>query len=58
MPKSEEAKRICEQDINEVIAAYVQEPMTVGQGMFDENLPPEELTQVKMAELLKRGNRP
>ena len=52
-PKSDEAKRICEQDINEVIAAYVQEPRTVEQGMFNSDLPPEELTQVKMGRIVK-----
>ncbi len=52
-PKSAEAQRICEQDINEVIAAYVQDPRTVEQGMFNENLPPEELTQVKMGRIIK-----
>jgi superfamily II DNA or RNA helicase len=52
-PKSAEAQRICEQDINEVIAAYVQDPRTVEQGMFNVNLPPEELTQVKMGRIIK-----
>ncbi len=52
-PKSIEAQRICEQDINEVIAAYVQDPRTVEQGMFNENLPNEELTQVKMGRIIK-----
>jgi len=52
-PKSAEAKRICEQDINEVIAAYVQDPRTVEQGMFNENIPPEELTQVRMGRIVK-----
>ena len=52
-PTSAEAKRICEQDINEVIAAYVQDPRTAEQGMFNENLPPEELTQVKMGRIVK-----
>ncbi len=52
-PKSAEAVRIIEEDINEVIAAYVQDPRTVEQGMFNENLPPEELTQVKMGRIVK-----
>ena len=52
-PKSAEAVRIIDQDINEVIAAYVQDPRTVEQGMFNENLPPEELTQVKMGRIVK-----
>jgi len=52
-PKSAEAKRICDTDINELIATYVQDPRTVEQGMFNENLPPEELTQVKMGRIVK-----
>ena len=52
-PKSAEAQRICEQDINEVIAAYVQDPRNAEQGLFNENLPPEELTQVKMGRIVK-----
>jgi len=52
-PESAEAKRICKQDINEVIAAYVQDPRIVEQGMFNENLPAEELTQVKMGRIVK-----
>ncbi len=34
-PKSEEAKRICQQDLNEVIAAFVQDKNTVERGLFD-----------------------
>lgn len=52
-PKSAEAKRICEQDINEIVAAYAQDTKTIEQGMFNENLPPEELTQVYMGRIVK-----
>ena len=52
-PKSKEAVRIIEQDINEVIASYVQDTKAVEQGMFNENLPPEELTQINMGRIVK-----
>jgi RAD3-like DEAD/DEAH box helicase/pseudomurein-binding repeat protein len=52
-PKSEEAARICEQDLNEVIAAFVQDKTTIERGLFDEELVPEELTQVRMGKIIK-----
>ncbi|MEZ5916937.1 MAG: pseudomurein-binding repeat-containing protein [Parvularculaceae bacterium] len=52
-PKSEEATRICKEDLNEVIAAFVQDKPTVERGMFDEELVPEELTQVRMGKIIK-----
>jgi len=52
-PKSEEAQRICKQDLNEVIAAFVQDKPTVERGLFDGELVPEELTQVRMGKIVK-----
>ena len=52
-PKSKEAERICQQDLNEVIAAFVQDRNTVGRGLFDEEMVPEELTQVRMGKIIK-----
>lgn len=52
-PKSEEANRICREDLNEVIAAFVQDRPTVERGMFDSELVPEELTQVRMGKIVK-----
>ncbi|SFJ53256.1 DEAD/DEAH box helicase [Aerobium aerolatum] len=52
-PKSKEAERICQQDLNEVIAAFVQDRNTVGKGLFDEEMIPEELTQVRMGKIIK-----
>ena len=52
-PKSPEANRICKQDINEVIAAFVQDKTTIERGMFDEELVPEELTQVRMGKIVR-----
>lgn len=57
-PKSEEATRICQQDLNEVIAAFVQDKTTIERGLFDgehaggETLA-EELTQLRMGKIIK-----
>jgi superfamily II DNA or RNA helicase len=52
-PKSQEAARICQQDLNEVIAAFVQDKTTIERGLFDDELVPEELTQVRMGKIVK-----
>ncbi|EAQ29767.1 hypothetical protein NAP1_03305 [Erythrobacter sp. NAP1] len=52
-PKSEEAERICREDLNEVITAFVQDKSSIERGLFDEELVPEELTQVRMGKIIK-----
>jgi superfamily II DNA or RNA helicase len=52
-PKSKEASRICREDLNEVIAAFVQDKTAIERGIFDEDLVPEELTQVRMGKIIK-----
>lgn len=57
-PKSEEAQRICQEDLNEVIAAFVQDKNTIERGLFDgEHAGGEtlavELTQVRMGKIVK-----
>ncbi|MBX9944708.1 MAG: DEAD/DEAH box helicase [Reyranella sp.] len=52
-PKSTEAQRICQQDLNEVIAAFVQDKTTIERGLFDPELVPEELTQIRMGKIIK-----
>ncbi|MHB0770967.1 DEAD/DEAH box helicase [Bradyrhizobium sp. 1.29L] len=52
-PKSKEATRICTEDLNEVIAAFVQDKTSIERGLFDEELIPEELTQVRMGKIIK-----
>lgn len=52
-PKSEEATRICQQDLNEVIAAFVQDKAAIERGLFDKELVPEELTQLRMGKIIK-----
>ncbi|MBV1700598.1 MAG: DEAD/DEAH box helicase [Hyphomicrobiales bacterium] len=51
-PKSAEATRICQEDLNEVIAAFVQDKPTIERGLFDGELVPEELTQVRMGKII------
>lgn len=52
-PKSEEAERICSQDLAEVIASFVQDKETVEHGLFDEDMIPEEATQLQMGKIVK-----
>jgi Pseudomurein-binding repeat len=52
-PESPEATRICREDINEVIAAFVQDRTTVERGLFDEETAPEELTQMRMGMIVR-----
>ena len=47
-----EAKRICSEDLNELITAFVQDTPSVERGIFDEELVPEELTQVRMGKIV------
>ncbi len=51
-PKSKEAARICNEDLNEVITAFVQDKTAIERGLFDEELVPEELTQVRMGKIV------
>jgi superfamily II DNA or RNA helicase len=52
-PRSEEAARICQEDLNEVIAAFVQDKSTIERGLFDKELVPEELTQLRMGKIIR-----
>ena len=52
-PKSKDAQRICQEDLNEVITAFVQDKTALERGIFDEEMVPEELTQVRMGKIVK-----
>lgn len=52
-PKSKDAQRICEEDLNEVITAFVQDKTTLEHGLFNEEMVSEELTQVRMGKIVK-----
>lgn len=53
-PESPEASRICKEDLNEVITAFVQDKTALERGLFDhDNTVPEELTQVRMGKIVR-----
>lgn len=52
-PKSKEAARICKEDLTEVVAAFVQDKTALERGMFDPEVVPEELTQLRMGKIVK-----
>ena len=52
-PKSPEAERICREDLVELVTAFVQDKQAIERGMFDTELVPEELTQVRMGKIVK-----
>ncbi|AMB78428.1 DEAD/DEAH box helicase [Pseudomonas fragi] len=52
-PKSPEANRICQEDLNEVIASFVQGKTNIERGLFDDELVPEELTQLRMGKIIR-----
>ena len=51
-PKTEEAKRICNEDLNELVAAFSQDKRTIERGIFDEEMVPEEITQLRMGTIV------
>ena len=46
MPETQEAKRICKEDLNEVITAFVQDKTAIENGLFNDNTLPEEEVHV------------
>lgn len=52
-PKSKEAARIVREDLIEVIQTFIADKPTLERGLFDEELVPEELTQVRMGKIIK-----
>lgn len=52
-PKSKDAQRICREDLNEVITAFVQDKTALERGLFDTEMVPEELTQVRMGKIVR-----
>ena len=52
-PKSDQAKSVCREDLNEVIATFAQDKTVIERGMFDEDLVPEEITQLRMGKIIK-----
>ncbi|MXW44673.1 MAG: DEAD/DEAH box helicase [Gammaproteobacteria bacterium] len=52
-PSTREGQRICREDLNELIATFAQEKAVIERGIFDAELVPEELTQVRMGKIVK-----
>ena len=52
-PKSPEAARICREDLNEVIAGFVQDKPSIERGLFNKELVPEELTVKNLGKIIK-----
>lgn len=52
-PQSEQASRICQQDLNELVASFVQDKVALEKGLFDEETVPQELTQVRMGKIVR-----
>jgi superfamily II DNA or RNA helicase len=53
-PKSKEVERICREDLNELVTAFVQDKPSLEKGLFaGEELVPEELTQVRMGKIIQ-----
>lgn len=53
-PQSPEAQRICKEDLNELIAAFIQEGDSLEKGIFDqENTVPEEITELGMGKVVR-----
>lgn len=51
--ESDEATRICREDLNEVIATFVQDTRTLQDGLFNDELPPQEMTQQRMGKIIR-----
>lgn len=52
-PKSDEAKRIIREDLNELIAAVVQDKETIEHGVFDQEMMPPEITQMQIGKIVR-----
>jgi superfamily II DNA or RNA helicase len=52
-PRSKEATRICREDLNEVIASFVQDKSAIERGLFDEELLPQELTEIRLGKIIR-----
>ena len=51
-PKTEDAERVCREDLNELVATFVQDKPTLERGLFDPETVPEELTVAAMGKIV------
>jgi hypothetical protein len=52
-PKSPEAQRIVKEDLLELVTAFVQDTKTVQDGLFNPDVPAQEITQLRMGKIVK-----
>ncbi|MEA3010819.1 MAG: hypothetical protein QOJ91_2511 [Sphingomonadales bacterium] len=52
-PTTPEAKRICQEDLNEVITSFIQDRQAIERGLFDPEVVPEDLTVVRMGKIVR-----
>lgn len=52
-PESPEAKRICKEDLNEIITGVVQDKPSIERGLFDPELVPQEITQARIGKIVR-----
>ena len=52
-PKTPYGKRTIAEDLNELTASFVQDKQAIERGLFDTELVPQELTQVRMGKIIK-----
>jgi superfamily II DNA or RNA helicase len=52
-PKTPYGKRTIKEDLNELTASFVQDKQAIERGLFDTELVPQELTQVRMGKIIK-----
>lgn len=52
-PRSDEARRVIQEDLNELIAAVVQDRPTIEHGLFDREMMPQEITQVQVGKIVR-----
>jgi hypothetical protein len=50
---SPEATRIAREDINEIITSFVQDRVALERGLFDTEMPAQDLTQVRMGRIVR-----
>ena len=54
-PRSEEARRVCQEDMHEVLAKCLQDPVMVKKGLFEQNLMPAEITIDRVGKIIKEA---
>ena len=51
-PKTAKGKRICREDLTDLVATIVQDTATLERGMFDRDIIPEEITQLRIGKII------